>query len=82
MFAGQHSFMQDSGNQDSVTVFPVKHDMAGDFHAAQVWTKPPKRWIAREDIAEFFKCIKITNGLLFAPGLGRIIANAAAPNSG
>lgn len=80
IFLRKHSTMEDTDDQDTVGLLPVKHDMFIMFVATQpradFVAKSPQLRVIRESRTGFFKAIEVTGGLTFAPSLESIFANA------
>ena len=79
MFAGKHSLVQDSANEDAVAVRPVENDVLPMLDTAVSWPNPiagaaDSRSFDKSNEARF-QTIQIAISLLFAPGIHGVICN-------
>ena len=69
--------MQDTRNQNAISLQSVKHNIPAALHATQtranLVTRPPQCRVIGEHLAAGLKVVNIANGLSFAPGAERIV---------
>jgi hypothetical protein len=79
MFAGKHSLVQDSANEDAVAVRPVENDVLPMLDTAVSWPNPIAR--AAEvrcfggPIEASLQAVEVAMSLLLAPGAHGVIGN-------
>ncbi len=77
---GQHSPMQDAGNQNASGILAVKHDVPANLHTTQaganVIASPTQRRIVRQHLAARLQLADVADGLVLTPGAKSISANA------
>jgi hypothetical protein len=77
---GKHALVQDARNQNASGVLSVKHDMLAALHPTEagtnIVTRSAQRGIIGKQLATGLKIINVTDGLVFAPRVKRISADA------
>jgi hypothetical protein len=68
---GQHTLVENAGNQDAARHLPEKHNVTAALHPAQagtnVVTGPAQRGFIRKHLATFLKIAGVACALSFAP---------------
>jgi hypothetical protein len=79
MFAGKHSLMQDSANEDAIAVRSIKDDVPLVLDAAVSWPNPVARAAnvrsLGEPIEASLQAVEIAMSLLLAPGVQGVIGD-------
>jgi hypothetical protein len=76
----QHTFVQDTGNENASRLTSEQHDVLALFHAAQadanVIAGAARRWVVRQPLATGFKLVNVADGLRPTPSAQRILGDA------